>query len=287
MPFRKLIPRDLENARLPAKRVEGVRMRSVNLAAQQVPCYYMRLHILRANRGNLAFALALGEFGGKCRIGCDIHEHRKRLLEIGRKRTDGGTQRIVARFNGEQTADFLDPLRDLFGGSGVSALQHRLRKKPVNAVVLERLEQRPATDNNGTVDHRQPPIRNEDCLGSISQAMKLRLRTESRDRRCPPGADLRSQHRNREVRIRHVPTHYALNIRNGDRLDPLEIMPAEPQIPSVQPIQPQIRRHSLNGLKLFDHIHRKDPLRLLNFLLAYSAFMVVINASDHAFGYQL
>src|SRR6516162_4594109 len=140
MPLHELGSRDLQNALFPAERVQSVRMRSVYFAPQQVPRHEVRLHILRANGGNLAFALAFGEFGGKNRIGYHIHEYRKRVAEIGGERTHASTQGIVTRFNGKHAPYFLDLLRNPFGRSGGGALQHSLRKKPVNTIALKRFE---------------------------------------------------------------------------------------------------------------------------------------------------
>src|ERR1700752_148407 len=140
MPLHELGSRELQNALFPAERIQSVRMRSVYFAPQKVPRHEVRLEILRANGWNLAFALALGEFGGKNRIGYHIDEHRERVPEIGGKRTHARTQSIVARFNGKHAPYFLDLLRNPFGRSAVGALQHRLRKKPMNTIALERFE---------------------------------------------------------------------------------------------------------------------------------------------------
>src|SRR6516225_6681120 len=137
MPLHKLGSRDLQNTFFPAERVQSVWVRSVYSTPQQVPRHDVWLHILRPNSSNLAFTLAFSEFGGKNRIGCHIHEHRECFREVGGKGTYGGTQSIVARFNGKHAPYFLDLLRDPFGRSGVGSFQHRLRKKPVNTVALE------------------------------------------------------------------------------------------------------------------------------------------------------
>src|ERR1700751_485422 len=101
MPLHELGSRELQNALFPAERIQSVRMRSVYLAPQKAPRHEVRLDILRANRCNLAFALALGEFGGKNRIGYHIDEQRERVPEIGGKGTPASTPRIVTRFNGK------------------------------------------------------------------------------------------------------------------------------------------------------------------------------------------
>src|SRR6516162_1753618 len=280
MPLHKLSSGDLQNALFPAERVQSVRMRSVDFAPQKIPRHEVRLDILRANGCNLAFALALGQFGGKNRIGYHIDEHRKRVPEIGGERTHASTQSIVARFNGKHAPYFLDLLRNSFGRSGVGALEHRLRKKPVNTIALERFEQRPALENDRAINHRQSPVGNQYRFGAVAQAMKFRFRTARRDRGRASGTGLRSQHCDCEIGIRQVATNNALDIRCTDRLYPLKVVPAEGEVPRVQPIQTEVRRHALNGLKLFNRINRKYALRLLDFLLPYLTFTAVVNTAD-------
>src|SRR5262249_12485248 len=133
----------------------------------------------------------------------------------------------------------------------------------------------------------QSAVGNEYRFGSVAQAMKLRFRTARRDRGRASGTDLGPQHGDRKIGIGQVATNNALDIRGTDRLYPLKVVPAEGQVSRVQPIQTEVRRHALNGLKLFDRINRKYTLRLLDFLLPYLTFTAIVNAADYSIRHQL
>src|ERR1700730_2172719 len=112
--------------------------------------------------------------------------------------------------------------------------------------------------------------------------VKLRIRTESDDNRRALGVDLRPQNRHREVGIRHILSDNPFDIRDGDGLHPVKIVPTEVEISRIQPIQSEIRSHTFYGLKLFDRIDRKYAFRLLNLIFSDTTLATVINTSDDA-----